>query len=495
MASTLTLHTKFAYGVGQIAEGLKSSALNTFVLFYYNQVLGLPGTLAGVAIAFALVFDAVTDPLTGSISDNWRGRFGRRHSFMYASAVPLGISFFLLFSPPAGLTEWGLFGWLAVTVLLTRGSMTLYHVPHIALGAELSTDYEERSQIVSFRYALSFVGFFLCYGIGFAWFFRDTAAFPNGQFNVEAYQPFALTLSAIMVVTIVYSGWGTHHRIPHLPQAVGKQVQLGWLGLVMRMFAETGAALKNPSFIWLFLGALVIFVMVGVDSALNLYVYEFFWELDSRGKLQVLLVFPVGIIIGSLISPITHRSINKRTGVIIGSIGWAVLQVSPIVLRLTGLFPENGSPSLVYTLVGMRLAQGMFAAQSLVSFNSMLADIADEHELATGKRQEGIFFAAASFATKATAGIGTLLAGIGLDLIDWPTGVDVQSAADIPPDTLIWLGLIYGPVVAGFAVFNVIFNLKCKMTREDHERTVRKLSVMRAQRAAASDDLAAEHAG
>ena len=151
MTKQLTLNTKFAYGFGQLAEGLKNSALGTFVLFYYNQVLGLPGTLAGLALAIALVFDAFTDPLAGSISDNWRGRFGRRHPFMYASAAPLAIAFYLLFTPPEGMGEWGLFLWLTATVLLTRGAMTLYHVPHIALGAELSTDYQERSQIVSFR--------------------------------------------------------------------------------------------------------------------------------------------------------------------------------------------------------------------------------------------------------------------------------------------------------------------------------------------------------
>ena len=104
MTSQLTLNTKFAYGIGQLAEGLKNSALGTFVLFYYNQVLGLPGTLAGLALAIALFFDAFTDPFAGSISDNWRSKMGRRHPFMYASALPLGICFYLLFSPPEGLS-------------------------------------------------------------------------------------------------------------------------------------------------------------------------------------------------------------------------------------------------------------------------------------------------------------------------------------------------------------------------------------------------------
>jgi len=223
--------------------------------------------------------------------------------------------------------------------------------------------------------------------------------------------------------------------------------------------------------------------MVGVDSALSLYILEFFWELDSQGKLFVLLVYPVGIILGSMISPVTHRFIDKRTGVIIGCLGWAVFQGGPILLRFQGWFPDNGTESLVFTLLALKFVQGIFAAQSLVSFNSMLADIADEHELATGKRQEGIFFAAASFATKTTAGIGSFLAGIGLDLISWPKGAHIQSAADIPPETLMWLGLFYGPIVAGFAVFNVIFNLKCKMTRQGHEENVRRLTELRAERA------------
>ena len=202
MPSALTFNTKFAYGIGQLAEGLKNSALSTFVLFYYNQVLGLSGTLAGTAILIALLFDAVSDPLAGSLSDNWQSRWGRRHPFMYASALPLGIAFFFLFSPPEGLSEFSLFLWLTVTVVLTRGAMTLYHVPHIALGAELSEDYDERTQVVSYRYFLGFAGYLVAYYLGFGVFFKDTAEFSRGQFNVDAYAPFAFVLAVTMVVTI-----------------------------------------------------------------------------------------------------------------------------------------------------------------------------------------------------------------------------------------------------------------------------------------------------
>ena len=101
--------TRILYAIGQLPEGIKSAAFGFFLLFYYNQVLGLSGTLAGVALFIALCFDAVSDPLVGSVSDFARSRWGRRHPFMYGAAVPFALSFFLLFTPPAGLSDTGLF--------------------------------------------------------------------------------------------------------------------------------------------------------------------------------------------------------------------------------------------------------------------------------------------------------------------------------------------------------------------------------------------------
>ena len=100
---------KINYGIGQLAEGVKNAAFATFVLLYYNQVLGLSGSLAGLAIFIALCFDALTDPIAGSVSDNFKSRWGRRHPFMYASAIPLAIAFYLLFVPPEGLSSVALF--------------------------------------------------------------------------------------------------------------------------------------------------------------------------------------------------------------------------------------------------------------------------------------------------------------------------------------------------------------------------------------------------
>ena len=182
MAATLSTWTKLAYGTGQLAEGVKNTAFSVFLLFYYNQVLGLPGIWTGVALGLATVIDAIIDPFMGSITDSFRHRWGRRLLFMYVAVVPLAVSFALLFFPPAGLGHAALFTWLLVCTVGVRAAMTLYAVPHMALGAELSSDYTERTAIVAYRNVFGFVGGVLVVAVGWGYFFRARRDLP-GQLN------------------------------------------------------------------------------------------------------------------------------------------------------------------------------------------------------------------------------------------------------------------------------------------------------------------------
>ncbi len=478
-APPLALGTKFAYGFGQAAEGLKNGAFGVFLFFYYNQVLALSGTLAGLAVGIALVVDAVTDPMAGSISDNWRSKMGRRHPFMYLAAVPLALAFFLLFSPPAGLGQTGLFLWLLTFAVLTRGAMTLYHVPHIALGAELTEDFDERTTVVAFRQFFSTFGTLGALIIGFSLFFYASADLPRGQFRVEAYAPFAMTMAALMVVSILVSAWGTRSRIPYLPQPKGPPERLSAGRTLLRMFREIREALSNRSFAWLFSGVLIVFMMVGVDGALNLHMNTYFWELSSTGNTLFFSAYPVGVMLGAFATRWLHRWFDKLPAVVFGTAWWAVCQIVPVVLRILGWFPENGTDALLATLVCIKFVQGLGVVQALISFGSMVADIVDEHELKTGKRQEGIFFASVSFSGKFTTGIGNVVGGIALDLIRWPRGVNVQTAADVPPETVVWLGLVYGPIVAGFAVVSVWCYSHHRLDRQRHREIVAALAERR----------------
>ena len=156
--SKLSVGTKLSYGSGAIAEAAIHITFNTFNFLFYNNVLGLSGTLTGLAITIAVIFDAVSDPIVGSLSDRLKSKLGRRHPFLYLSAVPLGICFVALYTPPTEFGEIGLFLWFTVFTVGLRLSTTFYHVPHLALGAELSDDYRERTVIFAYNSILGMVG-------------------------------------------------------------------------------------------------------------------------------------------------------------------------------------------------------------------------------------------------------------------------------------------------------------------------------------------------
>ena len=252
--------------------------------------------------------------------------------------------------------------------------------------------------------------------------------------------------------------------------------------MLKKTLSEIRSALTNQSFRWLFSGVLIVFAMVGVDNALNLHMNTYFWELQGQGNLYFFAATPVGALMGTAFASTFTRWFDKKPSVIIGTLCWALCQVIPVVLRLLGWFPENGTDELLVTLIVVKFVQGFGVVQALIAFNSMVADVVDEHELITGLRQEGIFFSSVSFSNKMTSGIGTVAAGFALALIDWPTGSDVQTAADIGAETIAWLGLIYGPIVSGFALVCVYCYSKYGLNRQRHADIVAELAVLRAER-------------
>ena len=134
--------------------------------------------------------------------------------FMVVSALPLGLSFWGLFSPPEGLTQFELFAWLTIFAIATRTAITICHVPHTALGAELTSNFGERTRLVATRQVFGYLGVLVMVLAGFGYFFADDR---GGRANVEGYSPFGLTMGVIMIVTILVSAWGTRSQIPHLP--------------------------------------------------------------------------------------------------------------------------------------------------------------------------------------------------------------------------------------------------------------------------------------
>ena len=471
--------TRLVYGFGSVAEGVKNTAFSVFLLFYFSQVLGLPGTLAGGAIFLALCVDAVTDPLIGSISDNFVSKIGRRHPFMYAAAIPMPLCFYWLFNPPAGLEQWGLFAWMAGFAIGVRFSMTLFTIPAASLIAELTSDYDERTTLVSIRSLFGVVGGLISAQVAYLVYFVPSEHFADGRLDPSAYGGFAATCAVMIFIAIIVCGIGTHHTIPRL-KSQPNPTPFSWAQFV----SDVSQVLHNHSYVNLMTASFFIFVAAGFNDVMGLYVNTYFWEFSTEQlALMVWALFLAPLIAVSLTPAVTRRFDKKITMITLAGIAIAVGPL-PVIGRLVGLMPENGSPLLLPIMVVHATVIITLVVAIGIVYASMIADTVDENELLNGRRQEGVFMAAIAFVIKATSGVGGFIAGIALDVISFPTQAELGS---VPPETLFSLGLVVGPGATMFIVASLFFMARYRLTRERHAEILEELEARRVSGLAAAD--------
>ncbi len=444
-----------------MAFGVKDNGFRYLLLFYYDQVLGVPTLLAAGAIFLAMLVDAVWDPAVGSFSDHLRSRWGRRHPLMYAAALPVAASYFLLWSPPAGLSPWGLAAWLAGLSILVRALITLYETPSTALVAELSPDYDERTRLLSLRYFFGWFGGLTVAVLAYKVFLPSG----GGVLAAPGYHRYGVAASLIMLTAILASSLGTHREIPRLrrPPAHARAS----LGAV---FAEVRESLANPSFRALVLGAIFYAMAAGVGAALSIYLQTYFWGFTSDQIGNLNLPYYLSAAIALVLAPALSRRFGKKRGAI--GITIAAIAMAPlgIVLRFLGLFPENGTAALFYSLMVLYTIEVIVLICSAALVSAMVADVVEEGELATGKRSEGVFFAARSFIDKSVSGFGLLLSGILIAAIGRPgEGEGASRVIDA-------LGAGYAIGVVTLYSIAIWFYSGYRIDRAGHEANLRALS-------------------
>jgi Na+/melibiose symporter-like transporter len=463
-----------AFGIGQAAEGIKNQAFNVFLLFYYQQLVGVSGTLTGLALGIALVFDAVTDPLAGFVSDRFRSRWGRRHPFMFFSAFPLVLSFVALFNPPESLSEFGSFLWLLVFAVLVRASLTFYHVPHLALGAEMAHDYNQRSTVFAYSTVLSITAMAVVTFVGYRYFFPTTEAYSPGTLNPDGYYGFSLFFAGGMFLMIMLCVFGTASEIPHLRRS---EVHSGYeLKSFLRDFSDVFA---NRSFRLLFVGLLLTTFALAVEAVFSPFMGIHFWGLPTERLALLSFGTFAGLWLGLPLVPVLTRVLDKRWALVGPAIIVLINANAALVLRLADVswFPPNESPWIFWIYFARYLVQGIFLPVIFASFNSMFADIADEIELESGKRCEGVIYAARSFSSKATAALGAMVGGILLDVIAFPRGA---VAGSVPADTVWYLGFLEGPATALLSACGVLFYLRYRIDRGRHAEIRRAIDARQA---------------
>ena len=453
------VRTKLLFAFGTLHEATVTAAGLVTVLFY-NQVLGVSPVLCGTAFLIASIIDAISDPLVGAVSDRFSSRWGRRHPFMIAAALPIAIAFFCLYQPPEGLNEISYFAWLTTFLVLLRLGQTFYLIPHDAFGAELTDDYEERTSIFGYNAVMQTVLSTVTVGILYYVILPTTPEYENGLLN----QPRYIFMAAFGALTLVFSvlvcALGTLDQIPYLHRVdVSKKFNFGnYLGSLKML-------VRNRSYVSACLSLLTMYAGLGVIAVVASYAYIYVFELNSEQMIWAGIAKVPGALTALPLLWLLSKRMEKKPILIMATAVTSVLVSLPYILKMMGYFPANDSPFLLYALfVPMFIAFMIFPLAPII-IDSQLSDIADEHEYISGERSEGIIFSIRSFGYKATQGIGGFIAGFGLQFIGFPESAEVGGLA---PDTINGLLVLNGPLYLGFYLLAIFFMTRYSINRKRH---------------------------
>ena len=437
----LSVLTMLSFGTGEAAGAFMSMAWGVTLLFYYQQIIGVEAYLVGIGIAIAVLFDAISDPLIGIWSDRIRSRWGRRHPMLLVAALPLAVSFVCLFNPPDGMSDLAGFLWLTVFGILVRAAYTFYNIPHLALGAEMAGDYNQRSTLFAYSAFVGAMSVAVAYGLLMRVYFAPTPEYDPGMLNGPRYAEMSWTFAAVMVIAILLCVLGTKGEIPHL-RATQDRERFD----LFTVFRELAAVFRNRSFRAIFLGLILGSVIGGVESAFTPFMGFHFWDFTTTDLSWLAVV-------GFLAFPVSFALICLR----LLDVPW---------------FPGNESPWVLIIFLSASTVGALAAPIIGATANSMLADVADEHELDTGIRREGVLYSARAFSAKASAAFGTMFGGMLLSAIDFP---EHAVRGTVPPETVWNLGLIAGPATSIFSLLALGFYLRYEINRKRHAEVVAAL--------------------
>jgi GPH family glycoside/pentoside/hexuronide:cation symporter len=453
--SRLDVRTKLLYAAGDIPNSVKTTLAALFGFYFYTSVMGLPASLAGVAGAVGLAWDAAIDPYIGHLSDTARFRWGRRHAFMIAGALTMGIGFWASFAPPRGLSTTGLFLWLLLTGFLVRTATSVYRVPYFALGAELSRDYDERTSVTAFRGFLAVMGALAAGSLSFRLFFPNQAAGVDPKLEYAGYPAMGLVFGAVMTLMSLVAIAGTW-RWRHAAADGG-----GTAPPPRRFFAGFAQCLRRSSFRALFASSTLFHLAISMNAALSIHFLTHYARVTDSSALST---FQIAFFLAGLMGVVfwlrVSRAVEKKTLYLFGTVATAVAMLA--VLLLVGEGHVLGTGNVRALVVGHALV-GFFGSTLWFVPATLIADVVDEDELATGERREGSFFGLYSFGQQLATGLAILLTGV---LVEGFAGLVPGQPAQAA-QTVGRIGLLYAALPAGLILAAAVAALPYRIGRRE----------------------------
>lgn len=437
---------RLGYGVGAVAYAAPYTMIAGGYLLYATVILGVPPALAGAMLAASLIWDAVSDPIVGQISDNTFSRvYGRRHLFIAVGGGATALLTLAFWSIPQ---RWGTTATAAAVMtllLLIRTALTVFYIPFNALGAELSKDRAERISLQSYRGALYVVGMLLATAGVNIFFFRSTPAFPQGQLNPAAYPAIGTALAAVILVAALITTAATRPRGAFLAAPARQPTDRMLQGLARNFMI----CLRNKNF--MFLTAAIFLVELGFQASivLGFHVNTFVYALTGPQLALIgLSILGLSVLSQPFWAWFAGRW-GKRDALILAmAFGLVGFVGSPWVHVWWRWFPiadGAGLPTLcAFGAIG-GIANGAFMSLPY----ALVADAVDADAGENSNVGAGVYFGVFNFAYKAGVSISIIIGGLILAHFS-----GAGSLADLPPSELAslalapsWLLLLLGPPI------------------------------------------------
>lgn len=374
------------YGVANLPTSIVGLPIALYIPPFYSGDLELSLTLVGLMLALSRLTDVVTDPLIGILSDRWQTRFGRRKPWMFAGTPLMMISLWMLFVPPEDVTMVYLFVWISVLYL----SFTLVDLPYRAWGAELSTDYRERSQVTGWRESFGYLGLITSLSIPLLMAFAlDLPGPRNALYGIAMVVVFALPLFIAPALLSVREPPPERLDRPRVTLPAG--LKIVW---------------RNRSFVRL-VACLAFFVTaISMTASLSFFFVQHVMEEPFDRYAMFVLVYYLS---STAAIPIWLRisyKLGKHRTVVLGLI-WLSIWSAPIPLL------EPGDFTLFFVLM---ILKGSSIGALVFLPASMAADIVDIDTLESGEQRTGLYFSLWGMVNKAATAFGVL---ISTSLVGW----------------------------------------------------------------------------
>lgn len=487
----LSLGEKLSVGTGGFTVSLGNQSVRTTGQGVLNMILGINAFWVGIVLAIPLLWDAITDPIMGNISDNFRSRYGRRRPFIFAGAILMGVTFASIWMIPMHWSEAGKLAWFLVTSLLFYTSYTIFSVPFIALTYEMTPDYDERTSVqgyVTFWNRLgemTYMGLIPLSAVFIAWKYgyAEPASLTVEErmegirMSAAIYGGLGMTLFGMLPA---FFGWERNYELS-LKERRGKKDPF---------WKSAKLTLRNPAFA--ILCTLAVFTIIAGIFASNMDWYLLIYYLSdgdvaigTQWKLIVTVGYAVVGVAGiPLIVWLTGRMTKIRGlmfiyGMMILNAGirWFVYRPGRFDSNLSWAGLDAIGASLVTIFQSFiwldPLTGGLFWIGVGVLGQSLIADICDDDELRNGHRREGMFGAIYGWAMKASFAISFVMIGVFLNAIGFDPGAAAQSEQTYFNMRLAMCLGAAGPAVVCF--FLLSFYPLTKEKAEENRRTLARL--------------------